>query len=50
VAGAAALYKMKPGNDRFVDQERATANVVTGNPAGAPNLLLYLYLGIDSWI
>ncbi|HEU4455067.1 MAG TPA: S8 family peptidase [Longimicrobium sp.] len=53
VAGAAALYKMKYGEassvmiDSWI-KEWATPNVVTGNPTGTPNLLLYV--GIDSWI
>jgi subtilisin family serine protease len=53
VAGAAALYKMKYGETSSVMidtwiKEWATPNVVTGNPTGTPNLLLYV--GIDSWI
>ena len=53
VAGAAALYKMKYGDiaSSMIDtwiKTWATPNVVTGNPTGTPNLLLYV--GIDSWI
>jgi subtilisin family serine protease len=46
VAGVAALYKATYGNattatiDTWI-KNNATANVITGNPAGTPNRLLY---------
>ncbi|ADO72729.1 S8 family peptidase [Stigmatella aurantiaca] len=46
IAGVAALYKGNFGDDSSanIDQwikSNATPNVITGNPAGTPNLLLY---------
>ncbi|HEV3051200.1 MAG TPA: S8 family serine peptidase, partial [Longimicrobium sp.] len=47
VAGAAARYKSTYGNastatiDTWI-KNRATANVVTNNPTGTPNRLLYV--------
>lgn len=53
VTATAALYKGRWGDastaaiDSWI-KTWATPGVVTGNPAGTPNLLLYV--GIDSWI
>lgn len=53
VTAAAALYKGRWGDtgtaaiDSWI-KTWATPNLVTGNPSGTPNLLLYI--GIDSWI
>ncbi len=46
VAGVAALYKAVNGNvssatiDTWI-KNNSTANVITGNPSGTPNRLLY---------
>lgn len=53
VTGIAALYKSVHGESSTVAidswiRPAATVGIVTGNPTGTPNLLVYV--GIDTWI